>query len=597
MEEIERGFDRVRWDHRKMNTYGFPPERGPQYFLWNSFISCVLFPYLFSTRVDPWPLPMPSDILSFRRPPLARWSAFEPLYTPLYEFLETHYQTIRPTLQRWCTDPSSLQTLRNGNDLCVPGTALQHELPKVLALLDTAYEGVQQWAMTSLGPAPTQHADRHQHHRLRDSFWNTLVFGQTVRHWMEQPLLHSLDHCIDHLQPAPTSPIDLNPRLRAYVKQGIRKMATCETFREWLARMGDSDWLVKMVVQTKLNKMSNSEIWSKREVYYEAIRSLLVVPHALVQTVRAEVRAQREVDEAETALVKSDPRERKRLAYDRMPVRHRPHRPHRNSSRHRRNPSSSRHAARVAAYQRARRALQRAEHNTERWIGWWRKRAQEAQKAAEGTASPSGTSSTSSSSWWSRITRRFTRTTNTTVTRSHSSLPTKHHHSSTPTKHPPFYLLSVTPFHLLYAALSPLHLYHHQWSTHPLFPVIVYHLQTIDALVPVVYVPQHPDDDRYCRHIKDVPVFGYTRRARACQARSRALRDVYCAVSYTMRNEAVMPRQTMMRMKGCERCADVEACIERDRVNFKGLRRTCRRSHQGTSRTSRKNRSSRRRRK
>ena len=543
--------------------------------------------------------------LTMRRPQLRRLSVFAPLHKPFREFVDQHYHTVRAMLHGLLHEHAPLLQEVGSKYFKM---ALVTEVRTLLDVLDACYDAMTDAVYDALlsGDPQQTAAMRHVHQLLQQSF-----MGRSVHHWLHVPLLTLVDHCIDQLVPAPDV-LGMNPRIRRYIKAAVRLVPACGTVDELLQRIGDTDWLLSSVAQpTDRIRKKLANAWHKRDVYYEALRSVLVIPHELVTCVRVEVAAQQRVDTCADAihLLRARQARATRNSSTRKANGGKRH----NSSirRSRKASSKASRKATTLAYQpptplqaherqklhqlqldhkRALHDLHRAEDTSATLVKWYRASARVARARTEQSAA-----NTYQPSMLKRLWHKLRKTTpKPTAAQIQAAdkvnAAKKKHAERTPqhaaftstardTQHakttPPSMLLDFSPVHIVCAALSPLHVYHREFSGTLPFAALTYHLQTLDALVPVAYVPKTPDDDRYCRHVKDVPAFGLTDRQQACMRRSRSVRNKYCSVVYTLDDEEVFPRKTLMRIRGCDRCADVEACIERDRKRFKVLRGRC----------------------
>ena len=541
--------------------------------------------------------------LTMRRPQLRRLSAFAPLHKPFREFVDLHYHTVRAMLHGLLHKHTPLlQEVSKYFKM-----ALVPEVRALLDVLDACYDAMTDAVYDALlsGDPHQTAAMRHVNQLLQQSF-----LGRSVHHWLHVPLLALVDHCIDQLVPAPDV-LAMNPRIRRYIKAAVRLVPTCTTVDELLQRIGDTDWLLSSVVQPtdRIRKML-ADAWHKRDVYYEALRSVLVIPHELVTCVHVEVAAQQRVDTCADAIHVL--RARQARAARNNSTRKANGGDKRRSSRRKSSKSSTNSKPTTPAYQpptplqaherqklhqlqldhkRALHDLHRAEDTSATLVKWYRASARVARartkQSVANTHQPSMLKGL-----WHKLRKTTPKPTAAQIQAANKvSAAAKKHAERTPQhtaftstttrdpQHakttPPSTLLDFSPMHIVCAALSPVHVYHREFSGTLPFAALTYHLQTLDALVPIAYVPKTPDDERYCRHVKDVPAFGLTDRQQACMRRSRSVRNKYCSVVYTLDDEEVFPRKTLMRIRGCDRCADVEACIERDRKRFKVLRGRC----------------------
>lgn len=126
--------------------------------------------------------------------------------------------------------------------------------------------------------------------------------------WFVAPLGRVVDHLIQLLHVLPTTPTDMNPRVRKYCRDGLVLFAECQTLTALLKRLRGTDWILKLVLRNSVlsgvlrSVGFGTALWREREVVYELARSVLVIPPELMVMIAQERQAQQTVDRLERQL-------------------------------------------------------------------------------------------------------------------------------------------------------------------------------------------------------------------------------------------------------------------------------------------------------
>lgn len=557
-----------------------------------------------------------------RRPALARLSAFDTLHPTLMTMLRSVIEQLQAAwdkLKRWlCKSARGLRVVAFIKEY-FPSIDLQGEIRAITLLLRYVhiYSSARLYALIKDGQADNRSASTMTPSRIWDAIVHTRLFHHPVGHWLETPLLGLLHYIIDQFHVLSS----VDARIHAHAKAFLQAFVVSPTIDAAYDRIRNREWVLRYFVGheilRKLAKICHlTDLWNNRNVVYEGVRNLLVIPDLLVKAVREEVRAQQRVDalKREAFLASFNIR---RGAHD--------GRFRTNSRGSRRRPASLRRSTstpRTAADSlshalvAAQRKLRQTERRTARLVHWYQARAQMfvamkdagiAADAAHDARKPSGPFYRR---WYQHTRNRFTRAQPTAAqvtaqsallsaadktsrrarlrsrSRGHTrvrsssqfspasttSLSARAHNAARSHR---ICLWDESPLRLLAAFLAPLHIHHRKWGDTVDFVTLTYFFQTHDALPSVASIPIDSDDNRYCRHVRDLPQLGLSGRAAACQERGRRLRGSYCALSYAIYNSAKSIGRQMMQQKKCERCVDVKSSYAKDLDNWRDLQKTC----------------------
>ena len=138
-----------------------------------------------------------------------------------------------------------------------------------------------------------------------DELLAMVFFKQPLLFWLQTPLEQIAEYVVEMITVLPKQPVDMNPRIRHYCLKALHTFASCPTLEEFLKTMKETDWVMKILLRNKwlraLVKRFEPELdtWQKREIYYNTLYNIAVIPGELVAAVSAERDAQNDVDRIE----------------------------------------------------------------------------------------------------------------------------------------------------------------------------------------------------------------------------------------------------------------------------------------------------------
>ena len=479
----------------------------------------------------------------------------------LHAFLKLHYDKYR----KWCDEelPKVREQLQDINKYF--RTPLETELDTVLAVVHTLFHiaGDYLYDVAIAGKPVVQWilADE----RLVDVL-NKPLFGKAIDYWLRVPLLQLVEHIVDQTVLVQGHTKVANSFIHHRIKLVLKSFASSSSADELVKLLQEADLKTALFPVQRILTRFASNLWLERDLYYEAIRSILVIPHELVLCVHNELQAQRTFDREQRLFHKH---EMQRI-FGKLNT---------TSSaggddkKHRSEPTDTKPTKPPAptAYEKAKAELEKAESKTAELVEWYDTAAKLAQHQKHKKHADYATS------FGRKLFKRRKLTTEQkgaqqAETEQRAILEDKFHVSSNNRTHPPLTLLDFTVLQLGCAVLSPLHIYHSEWSGTERFVALQHHLHMLDALLPHTHIMTSSTDNSYCRHLKSIPVFNLNDGQQKCTRRSQCIREDICGMFYTI-DPDMLPRDTLIRLKHCDNRDEIKRQSRRFKKIFKSLKR------------------------
>jgi len=617
-----------------------------------------------------------------QRPALQRWTIFPTIYRALlpvvhtlFEFASEMLERIRPHF-----DEGGLLAQLNTHLFRGKKVSLRAEFDNLVVFVQKVHSFALR-AVFCVCLSPEQPLSESGLYGDLDALLSTVILQRPVSFWLTSSVHELLDHVLEVMQVLPTVPVDMNPRVRGYVRRGVQHFVECDTLDAFLMRLRGTDWILRMVGQDRvltalLGRLeAGMALWPKREILYHALRSVVVIPSEVVSLIQTELRAQRALDSIEHRLSLYGYTGLEHIANARMELDKELQKRYSNTIKHR--ASSKRHPkqtkSRIASRRRQqvscrnsaprgkpRHCTQHAGANrtTKRRRGGDDGAPQqvplslrsshysalrELQQAGERTASllqglstssanvagahtalqqkrrmgevyesantskSNGKGNDNSPSLVSRIfgglrgSRKRQRETTQAEEQTYQRALQKHELAQQSAREaaalcssqqPSSRQLSLLDFsvqQMVTALLTPFHISHSEWGSQEGYISLVYHLQMLGVLPPVMNLPhdRHMSSDRACKHVKDLPEFGLVDRRRSCLAASQTVREMIRAVYYTLVKQLDLERHATIDNSVFGNQRDVQEEIEELHMHINWLRNTyIRGKTKGTTRAS-----------
>ena len=498
-----------------------------------------------------------------RRPALQRWSVASGMLPALHDFMQMHHTKYK----QWCNSelPKIREHLRAINKHF--RTPLEKELDAVLGVIDKMFlvVGDYLYDIVVSGKPAVQWV-------LSDErviqVLNTPLFGKAIDYWMRVPFMHLVEHIVDQTVLIQTHKKISNSFIHHRIKLVLKSFASSSSADELVKLLQEADVKTALFpVQKILNRVA-SDSWLKRDIYYEALRSLIVIPHELVLCVHNELQAQKNFDREQRLYHTRRMQQMVGGVVSTAPPAETP-----TTSPTPTDPpapvASPNTKKEVDPYEKAKQELEKAEAKTAELVKWYETSAEMAKHQQHQRHADYATS-------FGKFRRRKLteeqKNAKQSVNDLHAMLQEKFHVSSNNKTHPPLTVLDFTPLQVICAFVSPLHIYHTEWSGTEKFVALLHHLHTLDAVFPNTHIMFSKTDNSFCRHLKTVPVFNITATQEKCMQRSQQNRENVCGIFYTT-NPQILPRDTLIQLKQCNDRDEIKRHARKNKKLFKSLKR------------------------
>jgi hypothetical protein len=482
----------------------------------------------------------------------------------LHAFLKLHYDKYR----KWC-DEELPKVREQLNDIKKYfQTPLDAELNTVLSAVDQLFHivGDYLYDIAIAGKPDVQWilADE----RLIDVL-NKPLFGKSIDYWLRTPLLQLAEHIVDQTVFVHGHTKVANNFIHHRIKLVLKSFSSSNSADELVKLLQEADLKTALFPVRQLLTRFTRDLWLERDLYYEAIRSVIVIPHELVLCVHNELHAQRTFDRERRLFHKQEMQrifgkyrttsmaggydtlstDATTMATDALP-----------------KEDTNVNPIGQTAYEKAKIDLEKAESKTAELVEWYDTSAKLAQHQKHKKHTDYATS------FGRGFFKKRKQTTeqigaHQAETERRAILDNKFHGSSDNRTHPPLTILDFTVLQLGCAVMSPLHIYHNEWSGTERFVALQHHLHMLDVLMPCVH-----NDNSYCRHLKSIPVFNLTDGQNKCTRRNKGLRERTCRNSYTL-NPNILPRNTIIQLYNCDNRDDIKLQSRYTKTIFRSLKK------------------------
>jgi hypothetical protein len=499
-----------------------------------------------------------------RRPALQRWSSFADMLPILHDVIELYYTKYK----KWCRN--SLPFVRkvlNEIDKYF-NVPLNNEVNVLLSSIEALFKMISDYLYDILiAGKPTVELLSQDPRMIL--LLNKSILGLSIDQWMKLPLAKLIEHIIDHTVFIHTHKKITNTFIHHRLKLVLHSFASSRSADELVKLMQESDVISTLLPLKKIMTRFATNYWLERDVYFEVAQSLLVIPQELILCINNEQFAQRRFDQEQRALFN----QRMKTLFGGKTHTHR-----KRKSRGGHPPTGPDTPDDAPeSYQRAKQNLQQAEDLTAQLVEWYRTSTELAQHQKHKKQTDHATS-------FARFKRRNNLTdeqqqANENVNRLREALHKKFHLSQTIKQDQDgehtttaLSLLDFSCLEIGCACLSPLHIYHKQWSGTPRFVALIHHLHMLDLLFTGASSMPPADASNYCRHLKDIPLLSIQDKASKCFAQLNQSRQNMCCTFYGL-NENTLPRDKMIQLKQCNNYTTIKQWAKRNKQNFKELRK------------------------
>ena len=505
----------------------------------------------------------------FRRPALKRWSVFEWTLPAMHEFIATlynHFQTLADLVLNKYWD-----TIRTAEEhFTIP---ICTEIKVLLSSVDRLFEIVHDYAYDVFISGEPNVQNILNDTRLQ-SILDTVVWGKPISTWLVTPMTQLLKHFGEHLKLPFTF---LKTMITHRLSDVLHNLKLCQTVDELIRVLTNKNILDAVIpIERIIQHYKIQHLWVARDVYYEALRSLLIIPHLLVDCVENEWGAQQRYDVALRGVY----RQMKQTLFHKSKKRSRHHQSTSSttSTSTRTSDCSGNHRV-DSEFEQAKDALAKAEDTTSQLVEW---NALSVQLALQRKSLYEVIHDAKHKASWVSTLAHTIKLKKKTLSGEQLQIQKEIHTThdkmnrvfgAQPKTNSPknIFILDYHPLDIALALASPYHIYHTKRSQSGRLLALTHHLHSLGALGPFVHVMKDETDNTFCRHLKDVPAFGLTGSQKQCIATSEKERDKFCNLLYTITKDR-FPRDTMLNAKGCFTCKDVRKSASLSKKSYHTLK-------------------------
>ena len=526
-----------------------------------------------------------------RRPPLQRWSIFDQTLPVLQEFIALYYSKYK----EWCrvSLPKVKETLKELDKYF--DVALNKELNVILGCIETLFKIASDYLYDVLISGKPNVETLFQDSRVV-LLLNKSILGLSLDHWMKLPLFKLIEHVIDHTVFIHTHKKVTNSFIHHRLKLVVRSFASSRSADDLIKLMQESDVMSTLVPLKKIMTRFATNYWLERDVYFELAQSVLVIPQELILCVNNELHAQKQFDREQRASFNKNMNQLFAVSEHGHKSKHtRKNLGGTSSSDSKCDSSATETAAEESnrkkttfasssenhiivseldasdSYITAKQKLLEAENLTARLVEWYKTSGELANHQKQKKHADHATS-------FARFNRRPLTDEQQRATDEVKSLRNELHNKfkmsvpTTTTDNPALTLMDFSTLEIVCACLSPLHIYHKQWSGTERFVALTHHLHMFDVLVTRAHSMTPTMASRYCRHLKDIPLLSIHHSAGKCELRNNLNCENVCGAVYGL-NDEWFPQKTLIRLRQCGDYQKIKQWAKKNKQTFKNLRK------------------------
>ena len=400
---------------------------------------------------------------------------------------------------------------------------------------------------------------------LRDpriqSILDDSLMGLPLHDWLQWSMNDLFEHFVkvsQNILPA-IIPQHFTKQLKTIAKRLPGFLKTSETLDTFLKNVYSH--YKHLPIKHTLHSYIHDKLYSipgiEPEVMYAQVRQLLILPPNLVACIREELICQEKFDRLNYALHQQNSIRRQRSKRFRVDLR--------KVSKHKRaSRSSPSIKAQTRALEEAKKRLYAAEKQTAKLVHWYELGDQVAQqqhiyqKTFSGHHGIYGKTkrmvrqlvgekayTEEQREAYTNLKRVIAKQTETDPSMS------LHHVDKNSTN--PVTLLDYSLLQLIFAMLSPFHIYHDEWTGKPGFVAIIHHLNMLNVL-PILarHIPESHHDHRYERHVRGIPLAKLDTKANREKYKRFAnlKRELWCNIGIGL-DDPVYPQDMILEEKQC----------------------------------------------
>jgi len=114
-------------------------------------------------------------------------------------------------------------------------------------------------------------------------------------------------------------------------------------------------------------------------------------------------------------------------------------------------------------------------------------------------------------------------------------------------------VFTFSPLQIIFAILSPFHVYHKEWTSELEFVTLTHHLQMLNFFpAAAAHIPNHPKDFSYVRHIRSVPFTDTdaVKNQQQCMKDTNDYREEWCKLAIGLK-DPLYPQEKLLKEKQC----------------------------------------------
>lgn len=489
-----------------------------------------------------------SDV-QFRRPALRRQSVLVPLYKTLDDYL---HRLCRYQINEYIVLLETLGAQIAPYTTNMFAFDIQEEIGKVRTVANTVFEVLYDYTWDHIVSGKASD-DILRNQRIQSLLLNT-VMGLPIQSWLEWTLQQVYSHIIQeskNIIPYALLKYSVEGTLKSLLRQCPTFLLQAETLSDFMQEL-----LKKLPGNTMLYNELHKIVYGIKtidpDVVYTQVRQLIILPPTLIACIREELVCQEAFDTLEYKLRKTKQDSRK--SESRKSRRSQ----RRGSSRTQSNP---RHALRAA-----RQAMYEAEQRTAKLVKWYDVGEEVAKKRLAYQKTLVGKQSVLHNT--KRRIRNFLHIPVNTDAQQNARHQLKkaldvqaRYDPSLSLQHTqkrnaqPVSLLNCSLLEIIFAILSPFHIYHKKWTGKPEFVALTHHLHMLN-LLPALgkYIPKHSTDFRYVQHVRGVPFtdMDTKKNQQECMRDTEQNHELWCNIALGMdKKNPTLPRDVLLKEKHC----------------------------------------------
>ena len=478
--------------------------------------------------------------LQFRRPSLRRQSAFTPLYHAINDFIKRiykyHIDQYITVLETNAVTYSQYTKNKFSFDV---EDEIGKIRPTVKIIMDALLES--NWQHLVSGKTPSSLL---QNAELQKTLNNTIL-GLTLKSWLEQPLQELYEHLVNdcrnllpHIIPPPF--VKDIKRLIKRLPEYLTQSDTLEGFLELVYK-----YIHYLPFKDSLRQYIHKQIYLQKDIepdlYYSRLRSLFVLPSSLLQCIREELRCQQVLDDLEFKLHLHKQKKYKDTAS-----------------------KSQTYKFDYNAYKQAKFELEKAEDRTAKLVKWYEcwdkvaKRRGAYEKTMIGTKRKVHNVHKQIRKLIGKKeynAEQLEAITKLNEARQYklSKDPIYSLNYEARKKIDDVSIMMFSPLQIIFAILSPLHVFHKEWTNELEFVALTHHLQMLNLFpAALAHIPNDSKDFRYVRHIRGIPFtdIDVVKNQQQCMKETNDYREVWCKLAIGLKDQ-MYPQEILLEEKNC----------------------------------------------